>query len=114
MEVYDFIVKKGSGKSSILDKQYGKLIEEMVDKKDEDLETRWEIYNLIIKELMAVDDGKYFMEIKYRFTDGEDPNAVILDIISRYTPYEVSNLIWFLKKRLEEFAEEDFFKRFYP
>lgn len=112
MEVCDFIVKKGRGKSSILDKQYGKLIERVVDNMDEESETRWEIYNLIIKELFAIDDGKYFQEIKYRFTDNEDPNIVILDIVSRYKPDEVSNLIWFLKKKVEEFIDEDFFKRF--
>lgn len=112
MEIYNFILKKG-GKSTTLDKQYGKLIKRIIDKGDEEMEERWEIYNLIIKELIDADGGKYFEEIKYRLTDSEDPNAVILDIISRYDPDEVSNLIWVFKKKLEEFIEEDFFKRFY-
>lgn len=113
MEIYNFIVKKGQGKSSTLDKEYGKLLEGVVDRKDEETEMRWEIYNLIIKELISVDDGKYFMEIKYRLTDNEDPNIVILDILSRYEMNDLSNLMWFLKLRLEEFREEDFFKRFF-
>ncbi len=113
MQIYDFIVKKSQGKSTTLDKEYTKLIKHVIHDMDDEMEARWEIYNLIIKELIGLDDGKCFKEIKYRFTDGENPNIVILDIISRHEPDELPNLIWSLKNKLEEFAEEDFFKRFY-
>jgi hypothetical protein len=44
---------------------------------------RWETYNVIIETLLSKVDTHYFEEIKYRLTDGEDPNIVILDIIER-------------------------------
>jgi hypothetical protein len=91
MELYDFILKKGSGKNTLLDREY----------------------NLIIKELFLIDDGEFFQEIKYRFTDGENQNLVILDIISRYSSDELTSLVYYLGKRVEEYAEEDFYKRFY-
>lgn len=113
MELYDFIVKRNQGKSTILDKDYSRLIKNVIHKNDEETEARWEIYNLIIKELIAFKNVNCFEEIKYRLTDKEDPNVVLLDVISRYDADELSNLISFLKKKLEEFIEEDFFKRFY-
>jgi hypothetical protein len=113
MEFCDFILKDSQGKNTTLDKEYSKLIKNVINGMDEETEARWEIYNLIIKELIDIDNGKYFKEIKYRLTDGENANKVILSIISRYDPNELSNLIWILKKKLEEFEEDDFFKRFY-
>lgn len=113
MEVYNFIVKRGSGKNTRLDKAYSELINGVIQTSDEEIEGRWETYNLIIKELFTIDDGAYFQEIKYRLTDGEGPNTVILDIISRYASDELTSLVWFLGKRVEEYAEDDFFKRFH-
>jgi hypothetical protein len=113
MELFDFIVKTNPGKTSVLDKEYIRLIKNIILTSDEEKESRWETYNLIIKDFFDVDGGKYFEEIKYRLTDGENPNLVILDIISRYSEGELSYLIWILKKRVEEYIEEDFFKRFY-
>lgn len=109
----DFIVKTGSGKNSNLDKAYSKLINAILVEMDEEAEERWETYNLIIKEFFTIDNGKYFEEIKYRLTDGEDPNDVILDIASRYEQAELTFLVSFLLKRVEEYVEEDFFKRFF-
>lgn len=113
MVIYDFIVKKGVGKNTTLDKEYSKLINQVILTKDEEKETRWETYNLMIKEFFNIDDGKYFQEIRYRLTDGEDPNQVFLEIISRYNAGELTYLIWFLKKKVEEYVEDDFIKRFY-
>lgn len=113
MKFLDFIVKKGSGKNTILDKQYSELINQVIVKMDDETEERWETYNLIIKELFNIDDGEYFQEIKYRLTDGEDANKVLLDIISRYASDELTFLAYFLSKRVEEYAEEDFLRRFY-
>lgn len=112
MEVYDFIVKNGSGKNTRLDKAYSELINEVIQTKNDEQEERWETYNLIIKELFKIDNGIYFQEIKYRLTDGENANSVFLAIISRYSIDVLSSLVWFLKKRVEEYAEEDRFKRF--
>jgi hypothetical protein len=112
MELFDFIVKSGHEKSLKLDKEYRKLINNVILNNNEDIEARWETYNLIIKELFTIDDGKYFQEIKYRLTDGEDANLVFLDIISRYSSTELTFLVWFLKKRIDEYVDDDFFKRF--
>lgn len=109
----DFIVKTGSGKNTNLDKAYRKLISEVLNTNDEEKDERWEIYNLIIREFFVIDNGRYFQEIKYRFTDGEDPNEVLLDIISRYTHEELSSLSSYLVQRLRDYIEDDFFKRFY-
>jgi hypothetical protein len=54
----------------------------------------------------------YFDEVKYRLTDGENPNQVILDIINRDLD-SVNGLVWLLKRRIEEYIEEDFIRRFY-
>lgn len=112
MAFIDFIVKSGSGKNSNLDKAYNKLINSLLVEMDEETEERWETYNLIIKELFQIDNGRYFEEIKYRLTDGEDPNHVLLEIASRYHQDELSFLVTFLLKRVEEYSDEDFFKRF--
>ena len=53
----------------------------------------------------------YFDEIKYRLTDGEDANQVILDIIERDMD-NMNGLIWFLKRRVEEYIQADNLRRF--
>lgn len=113
MEIFDFFVKGGSDKTSTLDKEYRKLINGVISNNNEEIETRWETYNLIIKELFSIDDGKYFQEIKYRLTDNEDPNEVLLDIMSRYKDDELTYLCHMMKRRVEEYYEEDFFNRFF-
>lgn len=113
MELFDFIVTRGSGKNTNLDKEYRKMISEIIMTSDEERSGRWETYNLIIKEFFEIDDCKYFQEIKYRLTDGENPNLVILDVISRYSTEELGGLIWFLKRRVEEYMEDDFYERFF-
>lgn len=113
MKFCDFVVKNGVGKNTFLDKKYSRLISDVLLSLNEEKVERWETYNLIIKELLKIDDGLYFEEIKYRLTDNEDPNEVILDIVSRYWQGELSFLCNFLVKRVEEYREEDFLKRFY-
>ena len=113
MEIFDFIVKAGTGKHTTLDNEYKKIITNVILTNDEEEETRWGCYDLIIRELCNTDGGKYFQEIKYRITDGEDPNYVILEIISRYKESELSYLVWSLKRRIDEYVEDDFYKRFF-
>jgi hypothetical protein len=43
-------------------------------------------------------------------TDGEDPNKVMVDMIDRNK--NTSGLLWFIRKRLLEYIEEDFYNRF--
>lgn len=112
MEANKFIFRAGQGKRTTLDKAYNKHITNIIETLDEEKECRWETYNIIIQELINGGKGEYFEEIKYRLTDGEDPNQVMLDIINREVD-EVSGLIWFLKRRIEEYLEDDYLRTFY-
>ena len=51
---------------------------------------------LIMNELIS-QDNRYIKEVKYRLSDGENPNHLFLDIINRDTD-NVNSLVWFLKK----------------
>jgi hypothetical protein len=106
------LLTPGHGKKSTLDKAYNRHLTNILNTLDEDLETRWETYSYIIERLLEEGKEIYLKEIKYRLTDGENPNVVILDILERESE-EMDGLTWMLKKRIEEFLEEDFFKRFY-
>lgn len=101
----------GNGKT-ILDKAYNKHILNVINSLDEEKGDRWETYNLIASELSKNNGKDYIKEIKYRLTDGEDPNFVMLDIIERENEI-IGGLIWFLKRRIEEYVDDDFFKRFF-
>ena len=100
-------------KGGLLDKIYQKHITCILKTLDENIETRWEVYNLIICHLHKNTGKDYLSEVKYRLTDGENPNDIIMSIIEREND-GVDNLIWSLKKRVEGFIDEDFFKRFLP
>ena len=110
MKANEFIFKANQGKNSTLDKAYNRHINNLINTLDEEKQARWETYNLIIQEL--INDGKsyYFSEIKYRLTDGEDPNKVMIDMIDRNK--NNSGLLWFIRKRLLEYIDEDFYNRF--
>lgn len=107
----NYLLSASHGKRTQLDKAYYKHITCVLESLDEDSEIRWETYNLIIDQLSKNTNKDYLKELKYRLTDGEDPNKVILDIIDREND-EIDSLVWFLRKRVEEFIEDDFFKRF--
>jgi hypothetical protein len=110
MKEFDFTIKVGSGKYNILDKAYNQFIINTLLTLDDDKKDRWSIYNLIINEFLKSGDVDSFEEIKYRVTDGEDPNKIILDMIQRdKTP---SSQLWYMKKKIEEYIEEDFYSRF--
>ena len=112
MEANNFLYKASQGKPTLLDKAYYKHISRILDNLDDEEEIRWETYNLIIQELINQGNNEYFTEIKYRLTDGEDPNYVILDIINRDSD-DINGLVWFLKRRLEEYIEDDYIRGFY-
>lgn len=103
--------KASQGKQSALDKAYNKHIKEVLDTVDEEIQARWETYNVIFEELIKEGKEQYINEIKYRLTDGEDPNHVILDILERDSD-NISGLVWFLKRRIEEYLIDDNLRRF--
>ena len=111
MEAKKILLKSGGGCRTILDKAYNKHILNLINTLDEEQEGRWETYDLIVSELTKNTNKDFMKEIKYRLTDGENPNEVILDIIDREID-NVGGLVWFLRKRIEEYIDEDFFKRF--
>ena len=111
MESDIFLLSTNHSKKSTLDKAYCKHIDNLVKNLSEEEEARWEIYSVIIEQLIKDGKEQYFKEIKYRITDGENPNKVILDIIERESD-NADNVIWFFKHRIEEYLEEDYFKRF--
>lgn len=100
------------GRKTNLDKAYRKHVTSISTSFDEETENRWETYNLIIQSLIKENKYDFISEIKYRLTDGENTNEVILDIINR-EGLVADGLVWLLKRRVEEYLEEDFFKRFY-
>lgn len=112
MDTKSFMGKTMNKKGSILDKHYTKHINNVVNGLDEEEETRWETYGVIIQELLENNSLDTFEEIKYRLTDNENPNSVFLDIINRNLD-DVNNILWLLKKRLEDFIEDDSYRRFY-
>lgn len=112
METNNFILKNSRGKNTTLDKAYNKLITGILQTLDEETEERWETYNIIIEELLRQGKGKYFQEIKYRLTDGEDPNQVMLEVINRDIDTNDGFLV-LLKDRIEGYIEDDFTKRFH-
>ena len=95
---------------TILDKMYERLLRDNISSNCEDQELRLETYDLILYELKREGDYKTYEEIKYRITDGENPNEVFYDIILR-GDYS-SSLIWLFKRRISDFMEDDSYNRF--
>jgi len=111
MEAKNILFKSTNSNRTSLDKAYNKHMISVMDSLDEDKQARWETYNLVVEVLTESTKMDYMKEIKYRLTDGEDPNKVMLDIIDRESD-NIDGLVWFLKRRIEEYIDEDFFNRF--
>ena len=112
MENFDYTITNGSGRYSNLDKEYNKFLgETLKGVQDEKIIHKWEIYNLIINELLQLGEDDLFNEIRYRLTDNENPNDVMLDIIYRNS--NLSGFLWLIRKRIEEFSNDDFENQFY-
>lgn len=111
MKTKQFLLTDNHGYRTTLDKAYNKHMNTVLNSFNEEQETRWETYNLIMNELIS-QDNRYIKEVKYRLSDGENPNHLFLDIINRDTD-NVNSLVWFLKRRLEEYIEDDIFNRFF-
>jgi hypothetical protein len=112
MATSNFIIKATRGKNTTLDNAYGNFISKVIHSDNEAEQERWETYNLILKELLPVQGGKYFQEIRYRITDGENPNEVFLDVLNRNNGEDITGLAWYLKRRVEDYLDEDFTNSF--
>ena len=106
------LVQASQVKNTTLDRAYKKHIVNTQITFDEEEEERWETYNLIVNSLIKNDNYNYVAEMKYRVTDGENLNEVLLNFIERNV-LEIDGLVWLLKRRIEEYLEDDFLKRFY-
>jgi hypothetical protein len=111
MGVNNFLVTTCQTKKTRLDKLYYEHVNCLLNDLDEYEEIKWETYGLIIENLLNNGHKNVLKEIKYRMTDGENPNEIILDLIQRHSD-TVDGVVWFLKRRVEEYLEEDFFKKF--
>jgi hypothetical protein len=107
-----FLLNPSHSKKSRLDEAYNNHLFNILNTIDEEGETRWETYSIIIEQLVRQGKGNYLKEIKYRLSDGENPNEVILNIIERESE-NVDCSTWFFKRRVEEYLEDDYFRRFY-
>jgi hypothetical protein len=106
-----FLLNPSREKKSTLDIVYKKHVNKIIQTLTEEEEIRWEIYSVIIQELIKQGKQEYLSEIKYRITDGENPNRVILDIMEKESD-SIDASTWFFKRKLEEFLEEDYYKQF--
>jgi len=104
-----FTIKTTKGKYNFLDRTYLNLILENT-KIDADLE-RWEIYSIIIEEVIKLSGSKEFQKIKYQLTGDTDPNDVMLEIIDNYS--EDSELLSSLRNIILEFIDEDWLNQFF-
>jgi hypothetical protein len=111
MKDFNITIKAGNGKFNNLDKEYNHLITLTMSDIDVDKKLRWEIYSIIMDELLNIDRIDCFEEAKYRLTDNEDPNLVMIDMIDRNK--NSSGLLCLIRKRLQEFIDEDFYNRFF-
>ena len=98
MVEFNLNIKKSPGKLKKLDKLYLDFVKYSLDKFNEDSVARWEVYSVIINELRELDEYQLFQEIQYRFTDGENPNLVMIDITNRLS--SDSYLLWLMKSNL--------------
>jgi hypothetical protein len=112
MDTKTFILNGKIKNSSILDKQYSKHIYNLVRTLSDEEESRWETYGVIIQELFKSDKVDIIQEIKYRLTDNENPTEVFLNIYNKDLD-NVDDVVWILKKRIEDYLDEDTYKRFY-
>jgi hypothetical protein len=62
-------------------------------------------------ELLNIKRFDYFEEAKYRLTDGENPNSVMMNMIDR--TQNANGLLWLMRKRIQEYMDEDFYNKFY-
>ena len=107
----NFTIKVGSGTYNFLDRIYNRFIINSLTKHNEDIIERFITYDVIMNELIALGKIHYFEEVKYRLTGGEEPNEVMLSIMNKDN--EIKTALWGLRRKVEEYVEEDMINRYY-
>ena len=111
MKNFNIKIKADNSKFNSLDKEFNQLINQSLSDDDNDKKARWETYSVIMDELININEIASFEELKYRLTDGEDINKVMLYVINKHK--NSSTLLWFIEKRIMEYIDEDFYNRFF-
>ena len=111
MKSSDFTIRDGFETHTYLDKEYNKFIYKTIRELSDSDENKWIIYKLILKDLVDLKLISFIKEFKYRLTDKEDPNLIMLDIIKR-DKFE-SSMFWYYQCKLDYFLEYEFSKQFY-
>ena len=105
------ILNFGLKESKILNKTFNNLITKMLHQMDDSELSRLTTYDIILNEWIEEEKMSYLDELKYRVTDGENINQVLLDIINND---ELPSYICVNQKHtLKEYFSEDNFKLFY-
>jgi hypothetical protein len=110
MDIKNFIIGNGSPNKNKLDSDYKNFILNTINNCDDTHVERWEIYNDIVDEIVKLGYDSEFEEIKYRVTDGENSNEVLLDIFNRI---ELTPILMFYSKHLEDYLESDKYSKFF-
>jgi hypothetical protein len=110
MSLNDFIIDHGSKKKDgYLDTAYRRFVFNKINSIDETKLERWEVYNMIANELVGHGYIIEFDELRYRITDNENPNDVIIDILDNI---ECTTLLRTLYGMVEMYIGEDFHSEF--
>jgi hypothetical protein len=110
MNTSNYTIKVGFGKFNYLDKAYKNLINKQISS-CESYEKRWDVYDMIIKEIIKLENVELFEKIKYRVTGGENINHVLLDVLEN--EMEPNLHIKMLIHKVETFEKIDWLKEFY-
>ena len=100
----------GSRESKTLNNLFNRFITKLVHSMSEEELSRTYTYDLIINEWDIEEKISYLEELKYRVTDGEDINQVLLDIIGN--DELPTNIAKNQKSLLREYISQDKLKSF--
>jgi hypothetical protein len=77
MEAIKSLLQANQGNKSTLNRAYNKHIYNILTTLNEENEERWENYTAIIYSILNDTKMDHTDEMKYRITDGENPNNII-------------------------------------
>lgn len=109
MRLNDFKLDKGYGDNYRLNNAYKHFLL-TINGLGESVIQRWEVYNAIADELLALELYSELEELKYRVTDNENPNDAIVDILEGI---ELSPLLHNLIGVVYGYIEDDKYSKYY-
>ena len=109
--MFNFTIKNGHGKYNNLDKNYSNYIMNHMSKINDKEQEKWESYCLIMDELLRIGAHLSFEEVKYRVTDGENQNKVMLDVINKHKHSSI--ILDNFKDTIQEYYDEELYSKYY-